>query len=427
MSPQNQNECLKGIWPSQVGFWRVLGRTKFFRRLHEADTPDSMNQHRLFGALRKEPLLFLLLFAPFTCLALKPNVNCTKNRVSKAWEPSPLTAKLLADLEFKAFVEDAFTPKEKFLTDSIVIIKDGKLVFEKYRAPYTRDHLHRLWSMTKSFLNGLVGITVKKGLLKLEDPVHKFIPEMAEGAKKQVLIEHLLMMAPGLSWNESYTHFFASDVLPMLYGKSGSMAERVARNAMSEEAGAKYVYSSGTSNLLGAVVKAAVGAQEWGVYWDRELFRPLGIERYTFENDGSETEVASSYLYLTPLDIARFGWLYACDGFWNGSEVLPRGWVAMSSQFSPGFSRLAPKDRMDRTPHAWHWWTNQASPEHQIPTKWPDAPADTIAALGHAGQHLFVIPSEGIVAVRMGRDREERVFERNRFLKTLLGALRTRK
>ena len=144
------------------------------------------------------------------------------------------------------------------------------------------------------------------------------------------------------------------------------------------------------------------------------LFEPLGIRHAVWETDATGTFVASSYAYLTARDLARIGLLMARDGRWGDKQLLPKDWVAFNRE--PFAHYRANQD--DAVPGG-HWWLNRAADGGARP--WPDAPADTFAALGHWGQAMYVIPGENLVIVRYGDDRDGS-YRHNELLKLALKA-----
>ena len=134
------------------------------------------------------------------------------------------------------------------------------------------------------------------------------------------------------------------------------------------------------------------------------------------ERDQKGTFVGSSYLYATPRDLARYGYLWLNNGCWDGKPVLPAGWVNQSLQISDGF-KAKPLYRDPNEVYAWQWTVNKAVPEvGQMSLPLKDVPGDAFAARGHWGQSISVIPSLDLVVVRVGDDRES-AFELNEFLK----------
>lgn len=310
-------------------------------------------------------------------------------------------------------------------TDGVVIVRGGKIVYERYARGYDESRPHLIWSSAKSFISALIGIAVKEGKLSISDSASKYFAEMKDGQKSEIKVEHILQMSSGLAWSEGYEASpLDSSVIAMLYTAGRTdMARYTASYPLRYRPGTRWYYSSGDTNMLSAILRKTMSEEEYQNYPWAKLFEPIGMKNMTFERDGSGTFVGSSYIYGSPRELAKFGFLYLNDGVWDGKRILPEGWVTLSRTMAPAF--YAHPERED----AWdgnygaQWWQNGDAPGLKAP--WPDAPMDTYVASGHWGQRIYVIPSLDIVAVRVGDDRRhppEGGFSDNEFLKWIAQA-----
>lgn len=310
-------------------------------------------------------------------------------------------------------------------TDAFVLVRGGNIVFEKYGRDFHRNRKHLVWSVTKSFVNTLAGIAIAEGKLRTDDAAAKYYPALGADGKEAILVDHLLRMSPGLEWSEGYESSpLKSSVVAMLYTRGrNDMAAFAAAQPLAYAPGTHWYYSSGTTNLLTAVVRNAYertpenggAAAKFEDLVFHRLFKTIGMRYTTWERDNAGTLIGSSYLYTTARDLARFGYLYLHDGVWQGRRVLPEKWVRYTTTMAPAYytTQLNPEDAKDN-PGA-QWYINVGIPERGQKPPWPDAPADTFAALGHWGQSLYVIPSLDMVAVRLADDRDA-TFDKNRYL-----------
>lgn len=293
----------------------------------------------------------------------------------------------------------------KWQTDAVLIWKDGKVIFEDYRFPYHSDKKHRIWSMTKSYLNILVGIAEKKEILNRKDSILKYVNKdwlESSANKEKINIEHLLDMSSGLKWNESYVNIFTSDVIDMLYGESSkNMAWLAFNKPIKYDVQAKFVYSSGTSNLLSAILGQALRDKNISFldFFESELLKPINVKSYTFEKDSWGTYIASSYLYFKPKDVLKFGVALLEHASSNNKLNLPLDWLTYSWSVSTGF-----KVGDDDTIPGKHWWINHDSSLINSKKSWPSAPEDLVAALGHSGQIMALSKKQNVVIVRFGDD-----------------------
>ena len=292
----------------------------------------------------------------------------------------------------QAAVERAFgepNPRRR-RTRAVLVVKDGRIVAEQYAAGFTEATRFPGWSMTKSVLGALIGILVGENRLSLGD--RALLPLWRNGDPRgAITVEDLLRMRSGLAFSERYADF-SSDVIRMLFLEADAAAYAAAR-PLSAPPGTLWSYASGTTNILSKIARQIVGDADYLRWPRRVLFDPLGMDSAVMEPDASGTFVASSFMLATARDWARFGQLYLQDGAWEGRRILPGGWVRWSTSPTPE----SPGGR-----YGAHWWL-RLQPE--IGGETPAAariPADAYFAVGHEGQTLTVIPSRGLVIVRLG-------------------------
>ncbi|MEQ1500923.1 MAG: serine hydrolase [Myxococcota bacterium] len=316
----------------------------------------------------------------------------------------------MAALDAAAFpdVDRADPDRRGIRTDGLVVVHRGALVYERYAAGWTGLRRHLAWSATKSVTNALTGIAVRDGLLSVDASICTAGFSAAIAPSCAVTVDDLLTFSSGWDWHETYEGASptSSSVLAMLYGEGrGDMAAFVTGHPLRAEPGATWMYSSGDTVVLSAVVGHAL-APAFGDRWPWVvLFDPLGMDP-VLERDGVGTYVGSSYLWATPRDLARFGLLLLRDGCWDGQRLLPEGWVAWSTTPSDAMRGVTigrdPGDVQGR-----QFWLNRPVPEAgQVDLPWPSVPEGAFAARGHWGQSVTVIPSLDLVVVRTADDRE---------------------
>lgn len=311
-------------------------------------------------------------------------------------------------------------------TDAVLVLHEGRIVYERYARGWEASHPHLTWSVSKSMLAAMVGVAVGEGWLDLEDSVCDHYDEVDEC---DITPGDLLGMGSGLEWNEGYEDepYHLSSVIAMLYGLGAlDMAAFVGHHPQEAPPGTLYRYSSGDSVLLSAVLAGALPAAMHDTFPHDFLFGPIGMHSAVFEQDRAGTFVGSSYVYATPRDMARFGYLYLRDGCWDDRRILPEGWVEDTSAVSPAFLVEASYEWArdgDAVPGR-HFWTNRSIPELGIDAVWPDVPEDAYQASGHWGQSITMIPSEDLVVVRTADDREAGVLDKNRFLSLAIAIAR---
>ncbi len=267
-------------------------------------------------------------------------------------------------------------------TYALLFVHRGRIVAEAYGFGRDRDTPLVSWSMAKSITHALVGVLVREGRLDVHAPAP--VPAWAGNAdpRRAITTEHLLRMCDGLDFVEVYLPEGRSDVIVMLFqtGKDDVAAYAEARS-LAREPGTYWNYSSGTSNVVAAIVGRAVGGSEsaMGDFMHRELFGRLGMDSAQPRFDAAGNFIGSSYVFATARDFARFGLLYLRDGFWNGERVLPEGWVDHARSLSiPSFDQYGA-----------HWWLARDG-------------SGIFHASGFHGQYIVVCPTRDLVVVRLG-------------------------
>ncbi|MFI8396942.1 serine hydrolase domain-containing protein [Pseudomonas sp. NPDC078863] len=329
---------------------------------------------------------------------------------------APIAGPAVEALETYAFAPRNDATREGIRTDALLIIRDGQIVYERYAVPTTEQTPHLTWSISKSLMATVLGVAYGEGRFKLDDPALKFYPALEK--HPAITLGHLLNWASGLDWQEDYEYApLKSSVVAMLYTRGHrDMSVFTADHDGYAAPGQAFRYSSGDSNLLAAALKSMVGAERYADYPWTALFEQLGIRHAVWETDANGTFVASSYAYLTARDLARVGLLMARGGRWNGRQLLPEDWLAFNLKPFAGYQA-----QQDEAVPGGHWWLNRPADGATLP--WPDAPPDTFAALGHWGQALYVMPSEKLIIVRYGDDRDGS-YKHNELLKRVLQAVR---
>ncbi|MBR6458122.1 MAG: serine hydrolase [Bacteroidales bacterium] len=286
---------------------------------------------------------------------------------------------------------------------AFIVLKDGKMVAERYGDGITPHTQLLSWSMGKSFTNALVGIMAGDGLVDIYAPTG--IPEWQNDERAKITLSDLMQMQSGLEWNEDYGN--RSDVNLMLH-REQDMGLYAINKPLEHEPGTFWYYSSGSTNIVMRYLRSKFASNdEFLQYIHDRLFEPLGIRGAHFEPDMTGTPVGSSYLYVTARDYARFAQMFLDDGVVEGERILPEGWVdytrTPASASEGGYGAF--------------FWLNRG---HVC----PDVPEDMYSCNGHDGQQIYIIPSKGLVVVILSYSpKPDRVIEFNRLLKDIISEL----
>jgi CubicO group peptidase (beta-lactamase class C family) len=287
-------------------------------------------------------------------------------------------------------------------TLALLAVHRGRLVFERYAPGRSAADTFPSWSMAKSLLHAVTGPLVAEGRLALDAPAPVAAWRGDGDPRGAITLEHLLRMVDGLDFVELYEPTGRSDVVEMLFrsGKDDVAAYAVARR-LAHPPGTYWSYSSGTSNVVSAIVGGAAGGGREGVeaYLARTLFAPLGMRSARPRFDAAGTFIGSSYVFASARDFARFGLLYLRDGVWDGRRVLPAGWVDHARTPTPAsFGRYGA-----------HWWLALDG-------------TGIFTANGFQGQYVVVDPARDLVLVRLGVSTPEQRVAVVHDLRRLVGA-----
>lgn len=264
---------------------------------------------------------------------------------------------------------------------AVVVVRNGRIIAERYAAGFDADTPLLGWSMTKTVTAGLIGTLIEAGQMRLSDTFVDSFPDWADDARRNITVADMLAMTSGLQWDEEYGD--VSDVTRMLYLRD-DMAEFAAGRVAETGFGTDFNYSSGTSTMLSRVWQDKLG--DGGLsYPHNALFAPIGMTSVVIETDVSDTFIGSSYMYATARDWARYGQLLLQKGVWKGSRILPEGYVNWMFE---------PVDASDGKYAKGHLWLE--APGDLPPFE------DAVWLQGHDGQSIGIFPSHDMVIVRLG-------------------------
>ena len=312
----------------------------------------------------------------------------------------------------RSLIEDSFTEPDPALprrTRAIVVVHGGRIVAERYAEGFGPASRFTGWSMTKSVTNALVGILAGRNALDID--ADRLRPEWSSPGdpRAAITLHDLLTMSSGLGFDESYA---PTGAVPRMLFDSHDAAATAAASPLAHEPGTVWSYSSGTSNIISALVRDVFTTdEEYLAFPRRSLFDRIGMTTAVLEPDPAGTFVGSSFMYASARDWARFGLLFLRDGTWDGERILPAGWVRYSVTPAPA----APAGQ-----YGAHWWLNAGDPADTTRRTWPDLPRDIYYASGFDGQFLVVVPSHDVVIVRLGVTPDGRAWRLGPFLRDVL-------
>lgn len=261
---------------------------------------------------------------------------------------------------------------EEHSVDSILLIRNGYLVFERYFQEYNETAIHQVYSVTKSIMSCLIGIAVEENLLTVNQTLLSFfsdrVIENLDTAKENITVEHLLTMSSGLAWIEAIhdSIFFTSED-PVQY-----LLDR----PMDTVPGEIFNYNTGAAHLLSAILQNVTELTTLS-YAQEKLFDPLGIENVDWDIDPQGIYFGGHGLSLRPQDMAKFGFLYLNNGTWNAEQIISENWVSTS--------RTKYNYTAEAFDYGYLWWLY---PQY-----------DSYSAEGFLGQIIHVFPEYDLIAI----------------------------
>lgn len=306
-------------------------------------------------------------------------------------------------------------------TDAILVMRDGKVLFEQYGRGYDANTKHLSWSMAKTFAGILVAQEIDRGTMSLKSPVKDYLPELQSPAR----VIDVLQMSSGVAFREEYSGVpVTSDATRMLYMVGPTVGFRSFLTSIPQRTDAKpgeyFYYSSGDSNILTSALRSVSPSQQaYDAIPFERFFKPLGINNATFEQDSKGVFIGSSYIYLTARDFAKVGTLLAQRGKFDGKTIIPSWYFDLMTQVAPGVNKKAMPGTSQTRAYATQVTTNQPIPGRRLPSEYADLPTDALLMIGHQGQLVVASPSQKLVIVRLAMDKGG-AFDRKQFFSKVL-------
>lgn len=267
--------------------------------------------------------------------------------------------------------------------DSLLIIRNGYLVYESYPSPYYNENMrHHIFSCTKVFISAFIGIALEEGYISgLDDYVLDYFPNKTfdnmDSRKEAITIKDLLTMTSGLAWIDQVNYYQMAS--------SYNWVQFILDQPMEHQPGEVWNYNSGGSHLLSAILDQETpnGTLNYAKTW---IFDPLNITNYHWDLDRQGIPNGGTLLHLTPRDMAKFGFLYLNNGNWNGTQLIPSSWI---TEATTHFINLE-FDQGHGSGYGYQWWIYRGF--------------NAFSARGSYEQYIVVIPDLNLVVVSTGNE-----------------------
>jgi CubicO group peptidase (beta-lactamase class C family) len=297
---------------------------------------------------------------------------------------------------------------------SMLIFKDGKLVFEEYYeghkykwdgvnhhgelVTWDRDMLHNLMSANKSITSACIGIAIDEGFIgNVNQSIFDYLPEhqhLKKDGKESITIEHLLTMTAGLEWEEwSAPYSTTANPAVGIWFSEEDPITYILDMPLIDEPGTNYNYSTGNTIVLGEIIRHATN-MDVNEFYKTYLFEPLAVYSSLWP-EIFDNGVYGNSIAITPRAAAKFGVTFLNGGVWNGTRIISEEWVDKSATPFPGNTGIdIPDEPSGELGYSYTWWTKRYS--HS------GGEINMYSASGWGGQHIMVLPGVNMVVVFTG-------------------------
>ena len=343
-------------------------------------------------------LILLIFCSLFVYSCNTQTSNPVSPDASDAWRVSPPEVQNVSSTQLNSLsveIEKGTYGEIK----SLLIARNNYLIFEHYYRGDSREDLHLLYSVTKSFTSALVGIAINEGKIAgLKKTLLSYFSEYTVRnnslSKESITLNEAITMSAGFQWNELSLPY--SDITNdfQVFYRSKDKFQYILDKPIEYAPGTKFVYNTALTYLFSGIIKKQMheSAEQMAV---EKIFNPLGISKYTWETTADSISNTGNGLSLRPIDMALFGQLYLDKGKWNNQQLIPQSWIQESTAKS-----ISVNSYYD---YGYFWWrfSNTNSVVSNLPVN------DIYYAEGYSDQFIFVVPQYQMVIVITADNRED--------------------
>jgi len=273
---------------------------------------------------------------------------------------------------------------------SLIILRNGSLVFENYYSNTQREHLQALGGATQSIVSAALGTQeLMDEDFSLSSRIMDYFPDYAQyfdniPQKDQIEIKHLLSHTSGFWWEELGIPFGIEDNDAYKMSLSDDWVAHVLATPMIKEPGYSFNFNSGNAILMAPILEKETG-EKLEELTKKRLFDPLGITEWEWQKTSGEYVNAAWGLHLRPLDMAKIGYLFSQNGLWEGRALFDEVWSIRSTRPRNSVSSYFN--------YGYFWWSFSSRADAvRLLTR-----NDVFFAWGDGGQFIFVIPHLDLV------------------------------
>jgi len=298
------------------------------------------------------------------------------------------------------------------VTVSLLVVKDGQIVLERYAPGFDMDTRTRTWSTAKSLFVTVLGTLALDGRVDLDEPLGlDWLPELDSAApdpRDEITLRNVLRMSSGLYPVDGQGLEYATGS-GLAYWAGANSARGARDRGLVREPGTFWEYEN-YDTLLGVLKMKRVlgGGETYREYPHRALLDRIGMRSTLLSTDRFGNFIMSSQVYTNARDLARLGLLYLNGGTWNGERIISEEWIDFVRTPAPSTS-----DRGNF--YGGQWWLP--------PDDRDDVPEGAYSTAGNRGQYMIVVPSHDVVIVRRGLDYGKQGFDNWSLTREVLKAI----
>jgi CubicO group peptidase (beta-lactamase class C family) len=284
-------------------------------------------------------------------------------------------------------------PSPEQVTLSLVVVKGGQIIHERYAPGVDVTTRTRTWSTAKSLAVTLFGMLADQGKMKLDEPLpFTWLPRTPlpeSDPRSAITLRHVLNMSSGLDSIDNGGLEYATGS-GLSYWAGASSVEGARRRALVRQPGTVWDYENYDTLLAVYAMKLALGDDRTYLEFPRKaLLDRIGMRNTLVSVDRFGDFILSSQVYTNARDLARFGMLYLQNGMWKGERLLSQEWI--------DFVRTpAPATATRGNQYGGQFWL--------VPDDRMDVPKTAYSTNGNRGQFTVIVPSQDLVIVRRGLD-----------------------
>lgn len=277
-------------------------------------------------------------------------------------------------------------------TLGLIVMHKGVVVYENY-AEGSSPHSHfTSYSLIKSFVSTLIGFAIKDRMISsIDDQLEAYLPELADTGYAGVTIKQALQMSSGIKFDDP-VNATADDtvnwILNAVILNNKTAYEAAYAFPRIAPSGTVFNYNTAETQILLELL-SRVTKIDAADYMSAKIWQPLGMQHDAFwviDRPGSSgREIGGAFFNATLGDWARFGLFISRGGVWEGTPLLPQGWVANATTTTEAHLAHGKVDKNWRKGYGWHWWTFADN---------------TFQADGSRGQSIFIDASRELVVAR---------------------------